>query len=346
MTRISRLAAVFAVGLALVVTPVAARGVGSHHTAAKKLSVGVVLDVGGVNDKSFNHLAYVGLQNVERTYHVNGSYIATQEQAQYVPNLTHYALLHPSLIIAVGGLMEQAMYIVGKQYPNQKFAEIDGAPADDKFVTHNLPNVANLIFHEQEAGFLVGVLAGLMEKNHVGAATHNTIGAMGGLPVPAVIRYIAGYAYGAKLVDPGIKIKVAYSQSFTDQGKGNSIGKTQISQGADILFQVAGASGLGYLRAAQQSGHYGIGVDADQGYLGSYVITSALKRVDLAVERTVKALATGKFRSGNHFFTIKNGAIGYAKPASVVPASIVAQVNAYEAKVKAGTIVPPTAIHL
>jgi basic membrane protein A len=334
------------VGVALVVTPAAARGLGSHHAAAKQLSVGVVLDVGGVNDKSFNHLAYVGLQAVESKYHVKGSYIATQEQAQYVANLTHYALLHPSLIIAVGGLMEQAMYIVAQQYPHQKFAEIDGAPADANFVTHNLPNVANLIFHEQEAGFLVGVLAGLMEKGKVGAATHNTIGAMGGLPVPAVIRYIAGYAYGAKLVDPGIKIKVSYSQSFTDQGKGNSIGKTQISQGADILFQVAGASGLGYLRAAQQSGRYGIGVDADQGYLGSYVLTSALKRVDLAVERTVAALATGKFRAGNHFYTIKNGAIGYGKPAAVVPTSIVSQVDAYEAKVKSGAITPPTTIHL
>jgi basic membrane protein A and related proteins len=346
MTRISRLAGALAVAVALMVTPAAARGLSSHHAAAKQLSVGVVLDVGGVNDKSFNHLAYVGLQTVESKYHVNGSYIATQEQAQYVPNITHYALLHPSLIIAVGGLMTQAMYIVARQYPHQKFALIDGAPADANFVTHNLPNVANLIFHEQEAGFLVGVLAGLMEKNHVGAATHNTIGAMGGLPVPAVIRYIAGYAYGAKLVDPGVKIKLSYSQSFTNQGTGNSIGRTQISSGADILFQVAGASGLGYLRAAQQAGRYGIGVDANQGYLGSYVITSALKRVDLAVERTVVALATGKFRAGNHFFTINNGAIGYGKPAAVVPASIVAQVNAYEAKVKSGAIVPPTKIHL
>jgi basic membrane protein A len=333
-----------AVAVALVVTPVAAHGLSSYHAAAKQLSVGEVLDVGGINDKSFNHLAYVGLQTVESKYHVKGSYIATQEQAQYVPNLTHYALLHPSLIIAVGGLMSQAIYTVAQQYPHQKFALIDGAPADANFVTHNLPNVANLIFHEQEAGFLVGVLAGLMEKNHVGKATHNVIGYMGGLPVPAVIRYEAGYVYGAKKVDPSIKVRGAYSQSFTDQGKGNSIGRTQISSGADILFQVAGASGLGYLRAAQQAGRYGIGVDADQGYLGSYIITSALKRVDLAVERTVKALATGKFRAGDHFFTIKNGAIGYGPPASVVPASIVAQVNSYEAQVKAGTIVPPTAI--
>jgi basic membrane protein A len=346
MTGISRFAAALAVGVALLVTPVAAHGLGSHHTAAKQLSVGVVLDVGGVNDKSFNHLAYVGLQTVESRYHVSGSYIATQEQAQYVANLTHYALLHPSLIIAVGGLMSQAIYIVAKQYPKQKWAIIDGAPADAKFVTHNLPNVANLLFHEQEAGFLVGVLAGLMEKRHIGAATHNSIGAMGGIPVPAVIHYIAGYVYGAKLVDPGIRIKVSYSQSFTDQGKGNSIGRTQISQGADILFQVAGASGLGYLRAAQQAGRYGIGVDADQGYLGSYVITSALKKVNLAVQRTVVALATGKYRAGDHFFTINNGAIGYATPAAIVPRSIVAQVNAYQAKVKAGTIVPPTVIHL
>ncbi|MGH2409158.1 MAG: BMP family lipoprotein, partial [Chloroflexota bacterium] len=322
---------------------VAARGL--HSPAAhKKFTIGIVLDVGGVNDKSFNHLAYVGLQKAEAKYsYVKGTYISTQEQSQYVPNITHYAG-KVNLVIATGALMSQAIYQVARQYPHQHFAIIDGAPADANFVTHNLPNVENLLFHEQESGFLAGIVAGLMEKNHVGKAKHNVIGYMGGLPVPAVIRYEAGYIAGARKVDPSIRVCGSYSQSFTDQTKGNAIGRTQISKGADILFAVAGASGLGYLAAAQQEGRYGIGVDADQGYLGKYVITSAIKRVDKAVLQAVTATLHGKFRGGNHFYTIHNGGTGIGRISPIVPKYIGRIAKIYEKKMKAGKIHPATKI--
>jgi basic membrane protein A len=275
-------------------------------------------------------------------YGATGSYLPSNSQADYVPNLTHFAQLHPTLVIATGVLMSNAIYTVAQQYPNQKFAIIDGQPTDAKGNVHNLRNVANLIFHEQEAGYLAGVIAGLMEKYHVGAARHNVIGAMGGLPVPAVVRYIAGYRAGARRVDPSVQVRIGYSQSFTDQGKGNTVGRTQIASGADILFGVAGASGLGYLAAAQQAGRYGVGVDADQGYLGKYIITSAVKRVDLAVFNTIRDLRAGKFVPGTHLFTVKNGGVGFGKPSSVVPAFIVNQAKNYETLMRLGKIVPPT----
>lgn len=315
----------------------------SGASGSGSYTVGLVLDVGGVNDKGFNHLAYLGLKEAESKYAVSGQYVVSTSQSDYIPNITRFAKTK-ELTIANGFLMQQPMLQITKQYPNKKFGIVDGCPADAKGNCHNQPNVANLLFKEQESGYLVGVIAGLMEKEHIGKATHNTIGFMGGIPVPAVTHYIAGYVAGAQKVDPSIHILSGYSQSFTDQGKGNTIGRAQISQNADILFAVAGGSGLGYLGAAQQEGKYGIGVDADQGYLGKYIITSAIKRVDVAVADTIHGAQTGKFVAGDHRFGLQQGATGFAPPSSIVPASIVSQANQYETKIKNGTIVPPATV--
>ena len=343
MTRIYGLVAAGALLFSALITPAAAKGVAAHSHAAR-FKVGVVLDVGGVNDKSFNHLAYLGMRKAVSQLGVSGSYLPSNSQADYVPNLTHYAQLHPNLIIATGVLMSGAILTVAKQYPHQKFAIIDGYPQDAKFNRVNLPNVANLLFHEQESGYLAGVIAGLMEKNHIGKARHNVIGAMGGIAVPAVVRYIAGYVAGAKKVDPTIKVRIGYSNSFTNQGAGNTVGRTQISSGADILFAVAGGSGLGYLAAAQQAGVYGVGVDADQSYLGRYIVTSAIKRVDTATFNAIKEAISGHFRPGDHLFTVKNNGTGFGKTSPVVPASFVNIANHYRQLMISGAIVPPVTI--
>ena len=309
------------------------------------LKVGLVTDVGGLNDKSFNHLAYVGLQRAQCELGATVDVIQSSEQSQYVPNLTTFAQKGDSLVIAVGFLMANAVYTVATQYPNVKFAAIDTAPADAKGNTVNLPNVANLLFHEQESGYLVGYMAGLMEKGKVGKATTNTISYMGGLSIPPVNRYIAGYIAGAKAADPGITIIGGYSQSFTDQTIGKSIGLNHISRGSSILFQVAGASGLGYLQAAVDKGVYGIGVDADQNYVAPQtIITSAIKKVDVAVFLTIQNVKNNSFKGGDNEFTLQNGATGFAPPNSVVPQSIVQQVNAIADQIKSGQIVPPTDI--
>jgi basic membrane protein A and related proteins len=324
---------------AAIVTPVAATGLTSH-AQAKSFKVGVVLDVGGVNDKSFNHLAYLGMQEAVASYRITGRYVVSTGSSQYVPNLTQFAAAHYNLVIMVGFLAQSAIYQVAKQYPHVKFAMVDGAPQGPNGATVNLPNVANLFFKEQESGYLVGVIAGEMEKLHIGKAQHGTIGYMGGVSIPPVNRYIAGYIEGARKIMPSIKVLSGYSQSFTDQNKGREIGLAQISQGADILFQVAGASGLGYLSAAQQQARYGIGVDANQSYLGKYIMTSAIKKVDVAVKLTIHQALTGHFRGGDHHFSLLNSATGFAKPAKYVPKAIVAIAKLYEQKIRSGKIVP------
>jgi basic membrane protein A len=307
--------------------------------------VGLVTDVGGLNDKSFNHLAYLGVEQAQCQLGATVEVIQSSEQAQYVPNLTTFAQKGDNLVIAVGFLMANAVYTVATQYPKVHFAAVDTAPADAKGNTVNLPNVANLFFHEQESGYAVGYLAGLMEKDKVGAATTNTISYMGGLAIPPVDRYIAGYIAGAKAADPSITIIGGYSQSFTDQTIAKSIGLNHISRGSSILFQVAGSSGLGYLQAAVDKGVYGIGVDADQNYVApATIITSAIKKVNVAVFLTIQHLMQGTFQAGDNEFTLKDNATGFAPPNSAVPASIVAQVQQVEDQIASGAIVPPMTI--
>src|SRR5581483_9899338 len=192
--------------------------------------------------------------------------------------------------------------------------------------------------------YLVGYMAGLMEKGKVGKATHNVVGTVGGVSIPPVNRYIAGFIQGAGAADPGIKVLLNYSQSFTDEGVALQIGNGQIGKGADILFAVAGSSGLGYLKAAQLKGLYGIGVDADQAYLGSYMMTSAVKRVDQAVLLTVGKVIAGKFKGGDNQFSLKNNATGDGTVGAMVPASIKAQVAAQAKLSAAGKVVPTTVI--
>jgi basic membrane protein A and related proteins len=334
--------------------PLAAMSMPAHSVAAHKaatavhapLKVGVVLDVGGLDDKGFNHMAYLGAQSAQKKYGITFKYVQTTatSDALYYANLATFARQGYDLVFGIGFLMEPSIYKVAKAYPKAHFAIVDGAPTDAKGKTVNLPNVANLFFREQESGYLVGYMAGLMEKGKVGAATHNVIGTMGGLSIPPVNRYIAGYYQGARAADPSVKILLGYSGSFTDQAKSLNIGLGQVAQHADILFAVAGGAGLGYLKAAQTKKVYGIGVDSDQAYLGSYMMTSAVKKVDQAVLETIGALADGKFKGGDNTFDLAVGATGYGKVGSMVPKSIVAKVAARAKLIASGKIVPTTVI--
>lgn len=316
------------------------------HQAQATVRVGLVLDVGGRDDKSFNQLAYQGAVDAQKKYGIQFNYVQspTISDQVYYNELANFARKGYNLVIGVGFLMAKAMLKAAQTFPHEHFALIDSAPNDAKGNVVNMANVANIFFHEQESGYLVGYMAGLMEKGKVGKATHNVIGAMGGVSIPPVNRYIAGYIQGARVADPGIKILLGYSQSFTDEGVALNIGNGQIAQGCDILFAVAGSSGLGYLKAAQQKGVYGIGVDADQAYLGPYMMTSAVKKVDQAVLITVGKLIAGTFKGGDNEFSLKNNATGYGKVGAMVPASIKAQVAAQAKLIASGKIVPTTVI--
>jgi basic membrane protein A len=264
-----------------------------------------VTDIGGLNDHGFNHLAYIGLLSAEQKLGIHGTVLQSTSGADYVPNLTKLAQAGDNLVISVGFLMAAATAQVAKQYPNVHFAIIDNDATTEPGVPKN---IEGLLFREQQAGYLAGYLAGLYSKSK----GYKTISTVGGQKIPPVDRYIAGFQAGAKAADPGITTLNGYSQDFVDQSKCKQIALNQIQQGSKVVFQVAGACGLGALSAAEQSGDQGIGVDSDQGYLGAYVLTSAMKRVDLAVFHAVQNLQGGQFAAGTNVYNdITNGGIGY-----------------------------------
>jgi basic membrane protein A len=288
----------------------------------KKLKVGLVTDIGGLNDHGFNHLAYLGLTRAEQQLGIQGRVLPSNSNSDYTPNLTTLAEQGYNLIIPVGFLMADATDAVAKQFPHTHFAMVD---SDATAEAGDPKNIEGLLFEEQQAGYLAGYLAGLYAKAH----GYKIISSVGGQKIPPVDHYIAGYQAGAKKADPGITTLNGYSQDFTAQDKCANIALNQIAQGSKVVFQVAGGCGLGALQAAKQKGVQGIGVDADQSYLGSFILTSAEKRVDNAVFNAIKAAMNGQFTpGGNVINNIANGGIGYGKigPAGMQWSGQIAQI--------------------
>jgi basic membrane protein A len=362
-------AAILAAGSLSMAAPVGAHSV---HGSSVGVQVGLVTDKGGLNDKSFNHLADLGLLEAEHKYGVNPQcapkYVATcgvlqsHTAADYAKYLRQFAQTFASekaghsVIIAVGFLMEQALYEVAKEYPKQHFAIIDGQPANGNTPT-NLPNVGDLFFKPEQSGYLAGVVSGLLEKEKLdpnakkSGTANNIIGTIAGADFAAVTAYNCGFQDGAKSVDPKITVYTNFDDgTFQNTTNANDIGKLEISKGADILFQVDGGAGLGFLAAAKQAGKWGIGVDADQDYLGSYVITSALKKVDQAVLLTVMQIVQHDFHPGANTFSLANGATGIVTnttgsganaPVHHIPASILKVVANDITKIKTGKLKLP-----
>ena len=321
---------------------------GGGTTPTSTLKVALVTDIGGLNDNGFNHLAYTGYKKAEAQYGFKERVIQTVSQNDYVTNLTQAAQV-ADLVIAVGFLMQQPLDKIAKQFPNKKFGIIDGCATDAKGNCDTLPNVAPLFFKEQEAGCLVGAVAGQMEADGKAKISKllgkNTIAAVGGLDIPPVDHYIAGYKYCAQKVDPSVKVIVNFSQDFTATAKCKDIANSQINQHqADIIFQVAGGCGVGSLDAANSRGVYGIGVDADQGSLYPSVITSALKRVDTAVYDTINNTENGKYSNTPPLFDLAHDGVGYAPVISSLPADVAAKAQDLESQIKSGSLVVPSTI--
>jgi basic membrane protein A len=195
---------------------------------------------------------------------------------------------------------------------------------------HKPANVLGLLFREQEAGYLVGYLAGL-EAKKLGSTT---ISSVGGEKQPPVDRYIAGYQAGAKAANPKLKFLNAYSQDWVDTAKCKELALNQIAAGSKVVFQVAGGCGLGVLDAAKQKHVWGIGVDADQSFLGPQVLTSALKRVDSSVFDTVKQVQDGSFKGGtNAVFGLDRQGVGVGKVSPQVPPTALKRLNAIEKQI-------------
>jgi basic membrane protein A len=305
----------------------------SRAATQSKAFVVLVTDINQLNDHGFNQLAYQGLLRAEAKLGISGAVYQSPSAASYIPNLAQAARKGADLVISVGFDQAVAVAKVAKQFPKTHFAIID---VDQTTLAGKPKNVEGLIFKEQEVGYLAGYLSGLIEKQKGG---HATIGSVGGQKQPPVDRYIAGYQAGARKADPGIKLLNTYSQDWVDQAKCKQAALDEISAGANIVFQVAGGCGLGVLDAAKQQGVWGIGVDADQSYLGPQVLTSAMKRVDTSVYSTIQQVIAGKFAGGtNAVFSLKNNGVGLGKISPKVPKADVAKVRRIAAQISSGTI--------
>jgi len=282
-------------------------GGGGASSEQESIKAGVVTDIGGLNDRSFNFLANKGLEDAESKLGVQGRVLLSKSNGDYIPNLSTLGQQQYEMIVAIGFRMGDATNTVAGKFPNANFAIVDFSATALK---DKPKNVQGLLFKEQEAGYLVGYLAGLWAKDNNAKA----ISSVGGEKIPPVDHYIAGYQAGAKAANPGIQVLNGYSQDFVDQAKCKEIALNQIAQGSKVVFQVAGQCGLGALDAAKEKGVQGIGVDADQSYLGDHILSSALKKVDVAVFDAIKRVQDGKFKGGGDVIaTVKNGGVGIGK---------------------------------
>ena len=311
----------------------------STPSPSSGVHVCIATNADGLAPHTFNQQAADGARTAGAQIQV----IASHTASDYLANIQRCIANHADLVVAVSPDMATAVGRAAKLHTTQRFALVDAIPVDDGGQSVELGNVTDLLFKAQEPGYLVGALAGLLEKNKVGGAAHNVLGILGSNHSPAVDAYIAGYVAGAKSVNPGLAWKVTYSDS-QDTAFCKQLGITQISAGADILFEVTGRCASGYIDAAYDASAYAIGSDNDEAYLSPAVITSALKRVDRAVAITIQRLSTGQFKSGPQIFSTPDDATGFSSPSSVVPQDVINQVLEIRSKIRSGAIVPPDQI--
>ncbi|HEX9441935.1 MAG TPA: BMP family ABC transporter substrate-binding protein [Roseiflexaceae bacterium] len=315
---------------------------------AKTLKVGLVTDVGKVDDKSFNQSAWEGVQQAQKDLSADVKFIETTDPKDYQKNIEQFADANYDVIVTVGFALGEATYQDAKKYPNIKFIGVDQFQAkDDKHPDIPLANLAGLVFEEDKAGYLAGVLAASVSKS-------GTIGAVCGTDVvPAVWRYGEGYKAGAKSVKPDINVQVVYhsdvgfDKTFTDPEWGNTTGLAMIDKGADVLFGCGGKTGNGALQAAANKGVYAIGVDTDQ-YLTlpeaqKAMISSAEKLITPGVFGLIKSSQDGSFKGGNNVGPV--GLAPFHDLDSKVPADVKAKLQEVDKGLQDGSIktnVPPT----
>jgi basic membrane protein A len=305
----------------------------------KTIRVGLVTDIGQLNDRGFNALAFQGLQKAERELGVQGRVIESKSASDYIPNLTSFARQGYDLLIGVGFAQGDAVDAVATKFPETKFVIID---VDQSFLKHKPKNVVGLLFREQEVGYLAGYLAGLQAKREPGK---DVISSVGGMKEPPVDRFIAGYQAGAKRAAPGIELLNGYSQDWDDLAKCKELALNQIARGSTIVFQVAGGCGLGALDAAKERDVWGIGVDADQSFLGPHILTSAQKKVDQAVFLAIESVVEGTWQGGrNMTFGLEQDGVGLGKVSSEVPEADVQKVEAIKDEIASGNVKIPTSV--
>ncbi len=319
-------------------------GTGSAaHKATFKAAL--ISDVGRFNDKGFNQNQLTGLKLAQAKLGVQIRAIESKSAGDYIPNIASVARGGYDAVVAAGFLLADAEATVAKKFPNTQFAitdyPVEIPPFSDKKGKLLVKNITGITFKAEQQSYLVGCLSALMAKKGGG----NTISAVGGVKIPPVDIFIAGYKAGAAKCAKGTKVLVGYSQDFIAQDKCKAVAENQIAAGSKVVFAVAGPCGFGALAAAKEGGVWGDGVDVDQAYLGPHILTSAVKRVDLGVFRFIQAVQAGTLVPGHDFvFDLKNGGVALGKISSKVPKAYIAKINALKEQIIAGKIKIPTAV--
>jgi basic membrane protein A and related proteins len=303
----------------------------------RPVKIGLVL-LEGI-DHPYNHGSYLGMERAVRELDVKGRVLTPSPKEGSAPSFSFLARQKYDLVVGTGVLVADALDAVALKFPDQMFAIID---ADHSDLPHRPRNVQGIAFRDEEAGFLAGLVAGLALDLGPG---DRVISAVGGMPVPAVQKLIAGYEAGARTVDPKMTTLRGYTNDFWDPLKGRSVALGQIAQGSRVVFQVAGDCGLGALEAAKEQGVWGIGVDVDQSHLGPHVLTSALKRMDVAMFDTIERFVGGTLETGGtSVFSLRDGGVGLGSISPDVPPSVVAEIERVTDEIVAGKISIPTPI--
>ena len=309
----------------------------SKESTNKTLKVGMVADIGGINDESFNQSAWEGLQQAEKDFGIEVKVIESKQASEYLQNMESLLDEDVDMVIGVGYTMKEDIQKQAENYPDKQFVLID-----ETYDT--IPeNITPILFRENEAAYLTGLIAGNMTKT-------NNVGFIGGIQTPVVSRFEYGYKAGVKEANENSNVNVQYAGTFSDAAKGKSIANQMYGNGTDIILSAAGGTGLGAIESAKEQNKYAIGVDRDQSDLApENVLTSALKRVNVGVYDTVKEFVEGKLTGGQEkVYGLKEDGVGIPETTkNLVPQDIIDYVNSMIEKIKNDEIkVPATEAEL
>ncbi len=323
--------------------PAAQRGSGT----ARPLRVGLVFDVGGRGDKSFNDAAYAGVELAVAQLGVKAEYIEPGEGSDRESGIRLLAARGFDLIIGVGFIFSDDMIGVARDYPTARFACVDYAKFDKHGFVLPPANMVALKFREEEGSYLVGAAAGLFSQ---GPKKNHAVGFVGGMDIPLIHKFESGYRAGVQKVCPQCQVLVGYAgtsgDAFKNPAKGKELALAQYGEGAEVVFHAAGSTGLGVFEAARERGKLAIGVDADQwAEAPGFLLTSMTKQVDVSVLSVVRAVKDGHFTGGVRVFGLKEGGVDYVydEPRrGMIPKTVRDRVEVLRAEIIAGRIVVPS----
>jgi basic membrane protein A and related proteins len=321
-----------ALALALVPFCTSVTACARSRSAAGTVRIGMVTDIGGLGDRSFNDSAYAGLVRAKERLHVETTVLQSSSAADYQVDMTVLANKEYDEIFAIGFLMAKDVAEVAERYPARHFAIVDAVvPA---------PNVTSVTFREEEGSFLAGALAAMASKT-------KTVAFLGGIDIPLLRKFEAGFAAGARQIDPSVRVEVKYVGSFDDVAAGKELAGVLYGQGADVVYVAAGKAGLGAIdQVKTRTGAYAIGVDSNQDALApGKILTSMIKRVDVGVFRVSEETAAHRPRGGDLVLGLKDGGVGltdfrYTK--AVVTPDKIAVLDRLKAAIIAGKLAVPT----